>query len=267
MTGLTAGEAWAADALERLRAQRFAPSAQHAFLKASYARAEDVRAARPGLVCQARRWELVGACATGALLAIRRPFSPRFALVATGWWGSVSAMLEWHLGMVESEQGVPQLLGRADALTLARAWAVPVLLDRPHPAVIVLAGASDALDGRLARAGTPTRAGRDLEGLVDAVATVAATAGLVRVGKLSRRSAGLEAARVLTGTAYATVTYFARARRPGPGTPRAARMTTPVRVGGLALASAGRDRRGRVLTGASLASLGLLASSFPRARS
>jgi hypothetical protein len=89
--------------------------------------------------------------------------------VAAGlaWWAACAAMLDWHLGMVEEEDGRPASLAAADACTLARAWLVPVAADAAHPAAVALAAATDVLDGRLARASRTTRAGRDLEGLVD----------------------------------------------------------------------------------------------------
>jgi len=90
------------------------------------------------------------------------------------WWGATALMVDWHLGMVESEDGRPRALGPADALTLARAWLVPVAAHAPTPLVCLAAGASDVLDGHLARADEPTRIGRDLEGLVDAAFAVAA---------------------------------------------------------------------------------------------
>ena len=60
-----------------------------------------------------------------------------------------------------------------------------------------LAGVTDALDGALARCAEPTRAGRDLEGLVDASFALAALRGLTRAGRLGR-AAGLASSRAHT---------------------------------------------------------------------
>jgi hypothetical protein len=73
----------------------------------------------------------------------------------------------WHMGMFETEDGLPRPLGHADALTLSRAWLVPAIADDLDPRLLAIAIATDALDGIAARATEPTRAGRDLEGLVD----------------------------------------------------------------------------------------------------
>ncbi len=137
------------------------------FLVASHRRAAENRARRPELAAQARRWSAVGAA---AWLVVGR--SPR----GLAWWGLTVLMLDWHLGMVETESGEPRPLGPADACTLARSWLVPLAADRAAPLVVAAGFTLDAVDGPLARASAPTRAGRDLEGSVDAAFTVAALA-------------------------------------------------------------------------------------------
>ena len=156
-------------------------------------------------------------------------------------------MLDWHLGMVETDDGRPRMLGAADALTLLRAWLVPVAAVAPAPGVIALAGATDALDGRLARAAEPTRIGRDLEGLVDTAFAMAALRGSLARGWIGRPAAVAEIARLGTGFGYAVWVYFGRADAPDPVVTRAARLTTPVRVSGLILAGCGQRRAANAL--------------------
>ena len=133
VTPLTDGESWARRELEILRAAGYGPTAIAAFLRASRERAAATRRARPELVRQSRTWTGAGAAAWVALaLAGRQPFRRRLAS-GLGWWAAVALMLDWHLGMVETEDGRRRSLGPADALTLGRAWLVPVLADRSIP--------------------------------------------------------------------------------------------------------------------------------------
>jgi hypothetical protein len=106
------------------------------------------------------------------------------------------------------------------------------------------------LDGRAARATAPTRAGRDLEGLVDACFAGAALRGLVRADALGRGVVGAEAVRLGAGVAYGLVVYFGRVERPSDRVLRAGRAATGARVGGLALGAAGRRRAGGALLAA-----------------
>jgi len=252
----TEGEAWARRELEALRAERFSPAALQAFLGASFRRSEQTRLKRPLLVRQARRWSLAGGIAWIGLAGLgREPFRRRLGY-GMAWWGAVAAMLEWHLGMVETEEGVPRQLGPADALTLSRAWLVPVVADDLDPVSVLAAGATDLLDGPIARATRPTRAGRDLEGLVDAAVAVAALRTGVRTGRLSQWVAGLELARQASGGAFALAEYFGRIRRPSETVIGAGRMAAPLRIAGLTLAGAGRKGAGEgLLAAGSLTSL------------
>lgn len=233
----TEGEQWTREQLEALLARRFSPPAVVAFLVASQRRASAVRAARPELGRQARRWLAIGALAY--LAGGRRR--------ALWWWATVAVMLDWHLGMVESEDGTPRPLGPADALTMARVWLAPLAHEGPSPWIVGLAGATDVLDGRVARAGVPTRIGRDLEGLADTAFFAFALTGAVRGGRLSRTAARAELARLGVGFAYAFAIWFGTAAHPDARVLRAARLTTPVRVAGLAAAGAGRRRLGDAL--------------------
>lgn len=236
----TDGERWTREQLACLLHHRFAPRAVAAFLVASQQRANAVRAERPDLAKQARAWMALGALAYGP-----RPHPRDLA-----WWSGVALMLDWHLGMVETPDGEPRMLGPADACTLARAWLVPRAARDPSPAVCAAAAASDVLDGLLARATAPTRAGRDLEGLVDFCFAVAALRGLRRAERIGRAVVTAEVVRTGAGFGYALAAYFGRAERPDDTLLHAGRATTAVRVAGIVAAAAGRRRLGEALVAA-----------------
>jgi len=235
---MTEGEVWAREALDSLRAEGVGPAAIARFLVASQRRADRNRVARPELAEQARHWTAFGAA---AWLLVGR--SAR----GLAWWGFTALMLDWHLGMVETESGSPRRLGPADACTLARSWLVPLAAERASPLVLAAGFASDVADGRLARTSAPTRAGRDLEGAVDVAFAAASLRGAVRAGGLSRVVAALEGARLGAGVVATTASYFGHSRRPEP---RGARATAPVRAAGLLAAGLGRRRWANVLVAA-----------------
>ena len=166
---------------------------------------------------------------------------------ALAWWAAVTAMVHWHLGMFETEDGDPRPLGPADAVTMTRVWLVPALADHLDPRLLAVAAATDVLDGVAARAASPTRPGRDLEGPADAAVLLAALHAAPRTRRLARPVVGLEAIRLLAGMGYAAAVYFARADAPDPAVTRGARHTTPMRVTGLLAAGAGRRRWSHVL--------------------
>ena len=244
----TEGERWAREELDRLR---YTPAGFARFLGASYRRSNEIRRARPELARRAWCWMAVG--------AVLYAFAPVRRRDALGWWAACALMLDWHLGMFETDDGRPRNLGAADALTLVRAWLVPVALEGPSPGVCLIAAATDALDGPAARRAGPTRAGRDLEGLVDASFALAALRGARRRGWLGRAPAVAEAARVGAGVAYALGVWFGRAQPPPDHLLHAARLTTALRAAGLATAGTGRRKLAgaMVLTGSAL-SLALL---------
>jgi hypothetical protein len=104
-------------------------------------------------------------------------------------------MLDWRLGMAEGGDGVPRSrLSAADAVTLARFWLVPVLPAAARsevalPAVIALGGATDWLDGTLARSRGRTRLGRDLDTTADLAFFSVAAITARRAGRLTRLGA------------------------------------------------------------------------------
>lgn len=217
------------------------------FLAASQRRAGEVGRRRPGLRRQSRVWLAAGAAAWALPAAAGlEPFRTR-ARSGLAWWALTAVMLDWHLGMMETEDGRARPLGAADALTLARVWLAPVALASPTPLVCAVGFASDALDGPAARAAEPTRAGRDLEGLADACFATALLLGLRGRGAIGRTASAAELARLGAGLAYSLAVYFGRAEAPDRRLVRAARITTPVRASGLLAAGAGRARLGTAL--------------------
>lgn len=194
-----------------------------------------------------------------------RPFRRRLRAGLGGWTVTI-AMLDWHLGMLETPAGEARNLGAADAATLLRAWLVPAVADHPAPWLCAAGFATDALDGRLARASAPTRLGRDLEGLVDLAFTAAVLRGARRSGSLGRVAAGCEAMRLAVGVGYAVGVYFGRARPPGARLLRAGRLLAPVRAAGLVLAGSGRRRLGGLLVigGAAASALAVLVAARER---
>jgi phosphatidylglycerophosphate synthase len=234
----TEGERWARNALDGLRAEGFRPPALLAFLAESFARARRTRGRRPALARQSRSWGAVGLLAAA-------PVGPG----AMAWWAGWWAMVDWHLGMAETEAGHPRDLVGADALTLARLWAAPLARRRPHPALILAAGATDLLDGRLARRAGPTRLGRDLDSAADASFGHAVLSGLVREGRIGPRVLAAEQARLLTGGVVGTVNYLGRSAR--PETPEERTVAATLSAAGGLLAALGRNRSAEVLlTGA-----------------
>ncbi len=262
---LTEGERWSREQLELLLRARFGPRAVAGFLAASQRRANAERAARPRTARRMRRWMLAGGAAHVAVAVAGDHDARRRLPGALGWWTASWVMLDWHIGMLETEDGRPRNLGPADAATLARAWMVPLAARGAGPALCLAAWASDGFDGRLARATEPTRLGRDLEGLVDACFSAAALRGAWRTDTLPAWAVAGELARLGGGFAYALWLYFGRAEAPDATVTRAARLTTPIRVAGLVAAGAGRRRTaGTLVAGGSLWGLAAVAAALAR---
>lgn len=263
----TAGELWVREELALLLAERISPHAVARFLCRSQQRANAERALHPATAARIRAWFATGALAWLTLAAADVPPFRRRLRGGLASWAATAVMLDWHIGMLETEAGDPRNLGVADALTLMRAWLIPVVADAATPAVVLLAAATDALDGPIARATAPTRAGRDLEGLVDACFTAAALRGAARDDVLPRVVARLELLRLGLGCAYTLSVYLTRADAPELAVVRAARTATPVRTGGLVVAALGRRRAGGgLLAAGSLWSIATIAAALARGR-
>lgn len=261
---LTEGERWSRDALRELAERRYSPAAIGAFLVASHRRANAAARSRPELVRQASGWFAVG-LAPWAVVASQSDL--RRAAAGVCWWSACGAMLYWHLGMIETIDGRPRPLSGADALTLTRAWLVPVVWAQPSAAACALGALTDALDGVVARRGAPTRAGRDLEGLVDTCLWLAALRGSARADLLAPAAVAAEGLRLGVGLSYASACYFRGLSAPRPAVLRAGRAFTPARVAAMVIGARGHRRTASVLLGAgALAAVTRAARSLTAAR-
>ena len=149
-------------------------------------------------------------------------------------------MLDWHLGMLETEAGDERPLGAADALTLARLWSCPLARRHPHPWLVVAGAASDLADGRLARVAGPTRLGRDLDSAADLALTQALLTAAIERGGVSAWLLHMERGRFLAGAAIELSSYFGLSKR--PQAPADRELGAVLAAGGCLLAAAGRRR-------------------------
>src|SRR4051794_26464606 len=234
---LTDGERWSRELLDRLRADRFGVRAWARFFDDAFLRARVVRAGRPELVRQSRRWGAAG-------LAAAVPFGTRPALSWALWW----TMVDWHLGMAETGEGAERPLGIADALTLGRIWAAPVVRRHPRAWLVALGMASDLADGVLARRAGPTRLGRDLDSTADTLFLDAALRGAVEQHGLDARIVTLERARLVVASAVTLRSYFGGSQ---PAPSQASRgLAAAMAAAGALLAVGGRPRPAETLIGA-----------------
>ncbi len=249
---LTEGEVWTAEALDELRRRRFRVGAWLDFLGKSLVRSRASRSQRPALARQAAAWGFAGGAAWPVACRAARRSSDLDPPILAGlvWWLAVWRMLDWHLGMVEGGDGRPRArLSPADAVSLARFWLVPALPATARaggtlPALIVLGGITDWLDGTIARRVGRTRLGRDLDTTADLVFLTTAAVSARRAGRISPVGFGALAARHGIGLAVALGAVFGRARRPAI---RARPWGAALRVGGLVLCTTDRSRIGTAL--------------------
>ncbi|MGH2929577.1 MAG: CDP-alcohol phosphatidyltransferase family protein [Solirubrobacteraceae bacterium] len=175
-------------------------------------------------------------------------------------------MLDWHLGMLEGPTGeVRDALACADALTLTRAAFAPFAAAAPPDRawfilLLGVAGATDLLDGQLARRTGATRFGRDFDSLADLAFRAAAIHGARREGWIDQTSHRVLIARQALFTARAVWHWFARSHRPPPDPRPLAPWHVPLLLGGLATAALGRpDVADRLLKACALVgSIGLV---------
>lgn len=235
----TEGERWSRELLDRLRAQRFSAPAWQEFLAEAFRRARVIRARRPGVTRQSRRWGAAG-------LAAALPFGP----AAAGWWAFWWAMIDWHLGMLETADGDPRPLRAHDALTLARLWAAPVARRHPEPWLVVAALATDLADGAMARRAGPTRLGRDLDSTADTLFLDQVLRGAIERRGLDPALLTLERARLAIGTGVVFASYFGRSEpTPAMGNRELAAVLA---AAGTLLAASGRPRAAERLLGAAI---------------
>ncbi|MGI8507677.1 MAG: CDP-alcohol phosphatidyltransferase family protein [Solirubrobacteraceae bacterium] len=245
---LTEGEQWTADALAELRRGGYRPHAWRGFLRSSLTRSRTTRASRPGLARQSRRWGAYGALAWLLTCRASRDIKGVEVRMLPGlaWWLATWQMLDWHLGMAEGGDGQPRAqLAPADAVSLARFWLVPIVpavarSSTGLPAVIALAGATDWLDGALARHDGRTRLGRDLDTTADLAFLATAALAARATGRITSLGFRALTGRYAIGVALALGAVFGRARRPAI---RARPWGALPRTAGLAISTAGRAPR------------------------
>lgn len=249
---LTDGEQWTADALSELRRGGYRPHAWRSFLQSSLKRSRTTGASRPSLARQGRRWGAYGALAWLLTCRASREIKSVELRVLPGlaWWLATWQMLDWHLGMAEGGDGQPRAhLSPADAVSLARFWLIPTVpavarSSTGLPAVITLAGATDWLDGALARRVGRTRLGRDLDTTADLAFLATAALSAHATGRITPLGFRALAGRYTIGVALALGAVFGRARRPAI---RARPWGALPRTAGLAISTAGLRRAGTAL--------------------
>jgi phosphatidylglycerophosphate synthase len=263
----TEGELWAQQALRELRAARFAPSAWMTFLAVSVARARTRRHQR------ARQHRQVVALAGVGLLgwvAAALAGRPALAALGAGWWLLVLLMLDWHLGMLERPDGRPlHGLGAPNLISLLRAGVVPLLAVLPPTglaAILVGAGASDVLDGWLARRfDQASRLGFWLDGSVDGFVLGVAAVAAARLHLLALWVALLVVARYLLPWIVIGVAYFARAEPPPSDARVSGRVPGIVVIGGLTLAALRMPAASLVVLAGAGAGIFIVAMAIARA--
>jgi phosphatidylglycerophosphate synthase len=212
---VTEGELWACELLRELRADEYRLRAWRRFVARSFERARAVRRERRREHRHVLVLGVVGLVAWGGIAVLR----PWLALTGALWWTGVTAMLDWHVGMLEDKHGRPlRRLGLPNLLALARAAAVPVLpVASPVllAALLIPAGLSDGIDGPLARRrGEATRLGVWLDGGVDTFVFSAAAVGAARDGLLPWWAAALVIGRYAALWLAVSLAYFIRAAPP-----------------------------------------------------
>jgi phosphatidylglycerophosphate synthase len=232
---VTAGETWTRELLAELRARRFRPAAWQVCFGRSFERAAETRARRAR---DHRRLKLLAAAGLAGWAVVALLGRPWLGVGGAAWLLAMLLMVDWHLAMLEDDEGRPLPgIGVPNLLGIGRGALVPLLLAVPAPVLLTLlalAGASDVIDGWLARAWHyQSRLGRFLDGGVDALVLGAAAIATARLGLLPWWTATLVLARYLLQWSALTFAYFLGLPiiRAVPG--RAAGL---VLFGGLALA-------------------------------
>jgi phosphatidylglycerophosphate synthase len=263
---MTEGERWAGELLAELRAARFAPAGWRRFLGRSFERAAEQRRTHRRAHVQT---VLLGALGLTAWATVALGGRPAVAVAGFAWWLLVVVMLDWHLGMIERADGSPLPgIGAANAVTLARAGAVPTLpLLTPElvAAALVAAGASDVLDGWLARARDEvTRLGRWLDGAVDGFVLSVTAAVLASDGLLAPWLAGLVVFRYAVPWLAIGATYFTRAEAPPLAGHVSGRLPGAVLLAGLVLTALAVPGGPALTAAGALAGLGTFAVTMGR---
>jgi phosphatidylglycerophosphate synthase len=263
---MTGGETWTRERLAELRAAHYRPDAWRTFLARSFARAATTRAIRTREHRQLLTLAALGGAAWAVLATLGWPW---LALAGAAWLAALLLMVDWHLGMLESDAGRPlQGLGAANLVSLLRGAVAPALLAAPPTALLTLllgAGLSDAIDGPLARTrGQASRLGRFLDPGLDAFVLGAAAVDSARLGLLPWWAASLALARYAGQWAGLAVAYFARIEVPRPTGFVPWKLPGPLVFSGLMLACAHLAMAPTVVAAGALAGLATLTATAVR---
>jgi phosphatidylglycerophosphate synthase len=207
---VTVGEAWARELLAELRARRFRPAGWHVFFARSFRRAAETRARR---AAEHRRLKVLAAVGLAGWAIVAVLGRPWLGLGGAAWLFTMLVMVDWHLGMLEDDQGRPLPgIGVPNLLGIGRCALVPLLLGVRTPvllALLALAGASDLIDGWVARTRRmESRLGRFLDGGVDALVLGATAIAAARLELLPWWTAALVLARYLLQWSALAFAYF-----------------------------------------------------------
>jgi phosphatidylglycerophosphate synthase len=263
---MTGGEAWAQEILRELRAEGYRLRAWRRFLARSFERAQLQRRERQREHRQVLLVAAVGLAGWGGVAILR----PWLALVGALWWTGVTAMLDWHLGMLEDEHGRPlRRLGLPNLLSLARAGLVPALpvVSPPLLATLLIPAAlGDVIDGSLARRRhEETRLGVWLDGSADTFVLSAAAVGAGRYGLLPWWAASLVIARQAAPWVVVSMAYFIRTERPLLMRAASGKMAGALVISGLLLGSFRLPGAVPFVVVGVLGGLATLAATFVRA--
>lgn len=235
---MTEGERWTRELLFELRAARYTIPAWRRFLARALERAGDERRRNRRAHGQALALFGIG---LASWVAVGLAGYPVLAAVGGFWWLHVAFMLG-HLGMLERADGRRlQGLGVANIVTLTRAGLVPALPALSPSALAVtllVAGASDVLDGWWARRRDEvTRLGFWLDGTVDTLVLGVGIVAAARVGLVPSWVAVLVVVRYAFPWLAITGLYFVRTQAPPRDGPVPGRIPGVALVLGVALAA------------------------------
>lgn len=263
---MTAGEAWTREALSELRSDRYRPAAWRLFLARSFERAADTRSLRPQ---EHRTLVTFEALSLAGWVSVGVAGHPWLALTGAGWTTLLLLMVDWHLGLLENDDGRPLAgLGPANLLSIARGAVTPALLVvSPLGLALLLipAGIIDAIDGPLARRrGEVTRLGRWLDGGLDACLLSVAAVGAAAHGVLPWWAAGLVLGRHAAQWLVLAVATFARAKAPARDGFVSGKLPGLILFAGLVLAALRLPGSTALVVTGSLGGLGTLAATVAR---
>jgi len=213
---MTEGEFWSEELLSELRAGGYKPPAWSRFFVRAFARAREQRTERPRAHHQVLALGAAGLVAWGLVAVVGQAW---VALAGALWWILIALMLDWHLGMLEDPSGHRlHRLGPANMLSVVRAGVAPALIVASPTvlaALLVPAGITDVIDGRIARARREeTRLGHRLDGGVDGLVLGAAAIGAAGAGVLPWWIAALVLGRHALQWLLVAAAFLVRAKAP-----------------------------------------------------